>query len=140
MEIGLVCDVVDQAILIHWALVSKDNLAGKSYKFCLETACEKFSEADTAFRTTEKIYDEIFPEFLVHRTKEAEMLFWNTWVKVDETVSTKVSDQLSLHPFFRMSTFEITQDVKKSMEETKIWKIGQTVVTNIGQIFEILRS
>jgi hypothetical protein len=139
MEIGLVRDVVYRAISLHDSLMSKDNFVGKSYGLCVATVWCTLTVADNAVRTTKKVYEDTFPDFLVRRTTDAQTLVWNKWVNVDESVSTKVSSQLSHHPFFRKSTFEIIQDVEKSVEETKIWKLGRTVVEKIGQIIEKVR-
>jgi hypothetical protein len=134
MEIGLVRDVVDRAISLHDSLMSKDNFVGKSYGLCVASVWCTFTAADNVVRTTEKVYEDTFPDFLVRRTSDAQTLVWNKWVNVDESVSTKVSNQLSHHPFFRKSTFEIIQDVKKS-----IWKLGRTVAKKIGQIIKKIR-
>ena len=66
------------------------------------------------------------------------MLVWNKWVDLDETVSTKVSIQLSQHPFFRKTSTEIYDDVEKSVEDTRIWKFGKVLSDKLHEIYDML--
>jgi hypothetical protein len=62
MEIGLVRDVVDRAISLHDSLMSKDNFVGKSYGLCVASVWCTLTAADNMVRTTEKVYEDTFPD------------------------------------------------------------------------------
>lgn len=61
MEIGLVRDVVDCAIVFHETTVAKDNIFGKAYNFCFEIVWKTCSVAESAVKATEGIYENTFP-------------------------------------------------------------------------------
>ena len=61
MEIGLVRDVVERAIVLHDAAIAKDNIFGKAYNFCFKSVWNTCLVADSVVKTTETIYENTFP-------------------------------------------------------------------------------
>ena len=138
-EIGIVRFGIDKALTIHDSLLAKDDLVGKTYNKLFDTACKGLNLTACAAATSERIYHETFPGFIVRRTDMVPHIVWKKWVSIDEFVSTKLSDKLEAYPFAKKSPMEIIEAVDQPFEESRLWKFTEKVADKIRDVFNYFR-
>jgi len=66
MEIGLIRDIVDRALMFHDTVISENNIFGKTYNFCFSSVYKTVTVADSVVKSTDKIYQDTFPGCKLH--------------------------------------------------------------------------
>jgi hypothetical protein len=138
-EIGIVRFGIDKALTVHDSLMAKEDLIGKAYNKLFDTACKGLYLTACAVSTSEQIYRETFPSFIIRRTDKVPPLVWQKWVSVDEFVSTKLYDKLEDYPFVKKSPTEMIEAVEQPFEESRLWKITEKVADKIYDVINFFR-
>jgi len=130
---------IDKALTIHNSLLDKDDLVGKAYNKLMDTAYKGLNLTTSVVATTEKVYHETFPSFIIRRTDKVLPIVWSKWVSVDEFVSSKLSDKLEAYPFAKKSPMEMIEAVEQPFEESRFWKISEKIADKIHDVINYFR-